>query len=83
VKGRVSTDEMKHKTPILIALLLLPLPSVAYANAGTPLIWAGILHLAVGNLVIGIVEGALLAWLFKALQERAIVLLVLVLASVS
>lgn len=35
--------------------------TVVLANAGTPLMWAGMLHLVIGNAIIGIAEGALLA----------------------
>lgn len=40
-------------------------PVVARANAGTPLMWAGTFHLFLGNAVIGIGEGWLLAILFR------------------
>lgn len=40
-------------------------PALAYANAGTPLMWAGAAHLILGNAVIGIGEGLILAFLFR------------------
>ncbi len=51
-------------------------PSVVLANAGTPLMWAGALHLLVGNMLIGIIEGSLLSWLFKTPRGKSIMLLV-------
>ena len=38
-------------------LLGLCVPITLSANAGTPLMWAGILHLILGNLMIGLLEG--------------------------
>lgn len=60
---------------MLLAVLLLP--SVGYADAGTPLMWTTVLHLLLGNLVIGVVEGLLLAILFGTTRKRSLVLLVL------
>jgi hypothetical protein len=47
---------------VLITTVRLPL--TASANAGTPLLWAGFLHLLFGSAILGIVEGTLIAWLF-------------------
>jgi hypothetical protein len=54
-------------------------PAFLFANAGTPLMWAGILHLLFGNLLIGIGEGVLLAMLFrgKVPVSRAIIVMVI------
>jgi hypothetical protein len=54
----------------LAALLLVCFPAVAYADAGTPLMWAGMFHLALGNLLLGVGEGLLLAWLFRRSHRR-------------
>ncbi len=54
---------------IVIAGVLLP--SAAHANAGTPLMWAAFGHLVFGNAVIGIVEGLILAILFRTGRMRA------------
>ena len=44
--------------PWVIAFpFLLVTSTSALANAGTPLMWAGMLHLVFGNLVIGLGEG--------------------------
>lgn len=49
---------------VLIALAIF-IPLTAHADAGTPLMWAGILHMVFGNAIIGIFEGLILAWVFK------------------
>ena len=64
------------KTRIMMFVLLV-IPSVAQANAGTPLMWAGMLHLVFGNLIIGIVEGILLAKFFGLAKDKCISLLIL------
>ena len=59
---------MKRR-PLLLLLgfvAVVAFPQHAWANAGTPLMWAGLLHLVFGNVLIGVGEGALLAWLLKA-----------------
>jgi hypothetical protein len=48
---------------VLIAIMLSP--AVAFANMGTPLMIASWLHLFVGNAVIGLGEGLLLAFMFR------------------
>jgi len=53
----------------LFMLGCLPMP--ASANAGTPLMWAGLLHLVVGNWCIGILEGWLLAWRYRMPIRRS------------
>jgi hypothetical protein len=56
--------------------LLAFLPAVAYANAGTPLMWATILHLVFGNALIGVGEGLLLARLFRVPRGRSVLWLI-------
>lgn len=60
-----------------LILILLVTPSVAFANAGTPLMWAGAFHLLIGNALIGILEGAILAIFFPVSYARAVLLMVL------
>ncbi len=48
-------------------------PSVAQANAGTPLMWATGFHLLIGNALIGLFEGYLLSRLFQASPLSAMV----------
>ena len=51
-------------------------PSTAFANAGTPLMWASALHLVFGNAIIGIIEGSLLAGMFKCSKWKSVVVLI-------
>jgi hypothetical protein len=63
---------------VLMSLLLLfSLTGNASANAGTPLIWTGMLHLFFGNLMIGVFEGHLLAGFFRLRQQRAVFIMIL------
>ncbi|MCF7957113.1 MAG: hypothetical protein K9M57_01555 [Phycisphaerae bacterium] len=68
---------MKRNRNILIVLFLLAVPSVAQANVGTPLIWTGMFHLFVGNLIIGIVEGGILAKKFGLSKRKCTTLMIL------
>lgn len=63
-----------HSMFLLLAVALFP--STAMANVGTPLMWASMLHLAVGNAVIGIIEGSLLARMFKCPKLPSILILI-------
>jgi len=45
-------------------LLFLAVPTAAQADAGTPLLWAGMLHLVVFNFFIGLLEASVLAKVF-------------------
>ncbi len=51
----------------LLALFVVALAAStpAYANAGTPLMWFGAFHLGFGNAIIGVLEGILIARLFR------------------
>jgi len=49
----------------LFVALIITVPCQAYANAGTPLMWAGIAHLFIGNAVIGLLEGLIVGIAFK------------------
>ncbi len=56
---------MKRSHSILPVLALAMCTSTAWANAGTPLMWASMFHLLFGNVIIGIIEGLVLVWVFK------------------
>lgn len=56
----------------IVVVGLLAFPPCASANAGTPLMWAGMLHLVVGNALIGLLEGGLLARLCQIPPGKAI-----------
>jgi hypothetical protein len=62
----MASPSVKHPSAsLLVIALLVGLPLSASANAGTPLMWAAMLHLVFGNAIIGIGEGLLIAWVFK------------------
>ena len=64
---------MNHRSRLLLAVVVfMAVPQNAWANAGTPLMWAGMIHLVVGNAVIGVLEGLLLGWLFCMHRGKAI-----------
>lgn len=70
-------DGMRSRAILTIVIVgFAACPSVVLANVGTPLMWAGALHLLFGNLLIGTLEGALLARFFKAHAGRAIGLMI-------
>ena len=49
---------------------------LSLADAGTPLMWVGVYHLAFGNLVIGLVEGFVIARATKAGRGKAIAVMI-------
>lgn len=67
---------MKPRIAVIFGLCLLGLPTPVLANAGTPLMWAGMFHLVFGNALIGVAEGALLARMFRLSYAKSIGLLV-------
>jgi hypothetical protein len=66
-----------HDRVLLSLLLLFSLTGTASANAGTPLIWTGMIHLLFGNLIIGVFEGRLLTGCFQLRQRRTIPVMIL------
>jgi hypothetical protein len=69
---------MKPRALLFLVLLgVVALPQHAWANAGTPLMWAGMLHLVFGNALIGIGEGILLAWMFSVPKVKSVTVMVL------
>lgn len=60
----------------IIVVGLLALPLEASANAGTPLMWASMIHLAIGNALIGLLEGCLLTWWFGVSRAKAVALMI-------
>jgi len=65
-----------NKIVLLIGCLFL-CPAAVEANAGTPLMWLGAFHLVIGNAIIGIVEGLLIAVVFKVRKRRAVPIMIL------
>ncbi len=47
-------------------------PFTANANVGTPMMWAGFLHLLFGNAIIGVGEGLAIAWFFHLPKRRCV-----------
>ncbi len=68
--------KFRHKLPIVLLFLCL-IPLTASANAGTALIWAGVLHMVFGNALIGLLEGGILARLFKLNSTECILVMIL------
>jgi hypothetical protein len=60
----------------MLCLGIFCIPSTVLADAGTPLMWAGMFHLAIGNALIGLFEGALLVRFFSLRKGRTIGLLI-------
>jgi hypothetical protein len=50
--------------------------SPAYADAGTPLVWAGMLHLVVGNIFIGFLEGRIIAAFLGVRKASAVSIMI-------
>ena len=60
----------------LPATMLAFSPAVAYADAGTPLMWASAFHLLLGNAVIGVAEGLILATLFRLRRAPCVAVMI-------
>jgi hypothetical protein len=58
------------KAVCVVIISILAIPAVAWANAGTPLMWAGMLHLLVGNFIIGLVEAFVVSRRFVVSKDR-------------
>ena len=68
---------MKRAAVLAACLFLVAfLPAIARADAGTPLMWATIVHLLFGNFFIGIGEGLLLAIIYRRKVLPCLVVLV-------
>ena len=57
-------------------LLALAWPNIALANAGTALMWAPVMHLVAGNLLLGLGEGLAIAFLLKVRKLPAILVMI-------
>lgn len=67
---------MSRKRTLLGALLML-IPCVARADVGTPLVWATAFHMLLGNAILGVCEGWLLAKVFDLRRRRCVGIMVL------
>jgi hypothetical protein len=61
---------------LLVFIVLVAFPYSALANAGTPLMWAGMLHLVFGNALIGVFEGLLIARLFSLPKRKTVLVMI-------
>ncbi len=66
----------RHPRNYLVLFCLLAFPGSALANAGTPLMWAGMFHLVFGNALIGLCEGLLIGWLFALPKGKAVLIMI-------
>ena len=69
-------DMKRHPLGVLVLLGVIAFPQLAWADAGTPLMWAGMLHLVFGNALIGVGEGLLLAWLFSVPKRKTVLVMI-------
>jgi hypothetical protein len=68
---------MRRTTKFWLPLIVLAFfPAVAYADAGTPLMWASGFHLFIGNAFIGIAEGLILSLLFRPKRAGCIPIMI-------
>jgi len=70
---------MKRNSSRFVRCLILGLllfPTAAFADAGTPMMWLGVFHLFIGNALVGLGEGLLIAWLFRVRKLRSILIMV-------
>ena len=67
---------MKSRRYLLTGIVLLLTPLVAFANAGTALMWASGLHFLFGNAILGFIEGQLVSRFFNTLRVKAVAALI-------
>lgn len=65
------------KRNILVIFILLIISTAVQANAGTALMWATGIHLLIGNLFIGVLEGLLLAKWYDISESKCIGIFIL------
>ncbi len=66
----------RSRQSLLILFAFFAAPSLAGANMGTPLMWAGTFHLFLGNALIGLIEGWLIAGCFSLPKAKSIWIMV-------
>jgi len=59
-----------------VGIILSLTPTPAWANGGSSLLWTGMIHLLVGNLVIAYLEAGLLSWWFGTSRGRSLLVMV-------
>jgi len=72
------SNQITKRLPRILGLiaLLICVPLTARADAGTPLMWAGMLHMVFGNAIIGIFEGLILARVFKLKSGKSVLVMI-------
>lgn len=58
-------------------MLLMFVPVMAYADAGTPLLWLTFGHLVAGNAIIGLIEGLIISGVYKVKYISSILIMIL------
>lgn len=74
-RSLIMLAKLPCRSLVVLAALLLT-PGVACANAGTPLMWLTLGHLLLGNLLLGMAEGALLERLYPCRTCRAVLAMI-------
>jgi hypothetical protein len=65
-------DKVRAKITIVFLFALLGLPSVAMANAGTPLMWMPGIRLVFINILIGVGEGLIISLVFRVFGRKGL-----------
>ena len=68
---------MKKEYIFCFIFALFFIPFTASANAGTPLIWATMFHASLGSIILGFIEGTILAKIYKINRRKAVSPLIL------
>lgn len=68
-EGPTCSIRLRYQMRVLITIIALTLAAGAQANAGTPLMWASMFYLVLGNLLIGALEGSILKRLLHGKLE--------------
>ena len=75
--GIMGTRSIKRSLILPASFLAVFLASSpAYADAGTPLVWFGMLHLVVGNIFIGFLEGRIIAAFLGVRKTSAVSIMI-------
>ena len=76
-EGKIFQDRFLKPALVGAFGVVLFWPSAAWANAGTPLMWAGCFYMLVGNALIGVLEGLLIGLVFKVGKRQAVLWMIL------
>jgi hypothetical protein len=76
VRGEAQVRRIRNAA-LGTAILVFTIPCVARADAGTALMWAGLLQMLIGNFFVGLGEGCLLAWRYKTDSGASVLIMIL------